>query len=339
LVLRNAGKLIVYWDIFRDYVLYKQVPAIPTRYIPVSTPASAKNVLDVLSPTTNTQLGVLGKRLGRQQGTLDNIARDLVMMGVCQYDRKNFKLKLVHASQRQSLGAMFKFFNTHALLRALVENFGPGFKSVPLSSIESVLRPSFDDDAYTEMTIHSSVIRWLSWQQALGVLSVDSQRAVSHNINAFALAGFDDLRIEQRARSGSFIFKGEAPPGKVLALLNLIVGGNYDPSPEDRNSLTVLRSLRLIPSTAQPVLLESPPVSKRDLWLALKVIGQPSLIAALELVVAKPDAGAVEVGEVLEKFTPNTLSDASKRRYGTGLTQWIAWARVVLKSVQTPKLD
>ena len=59
LVMRNAGKLLVYWDIFRDYVLYGQVPAIPTRYVPVTAPASAKRVLDSLNISSFTQLGKL----------------------------------------------------------------------------------------------------------------------------------------------------------------------------------------------------------------------------------------------------------------------------------------
>lgn len=333
LVLRNAGKLIVYWDIFRDYVLYKQVPAIPTRYVPVSTPASAKRVLDAINHSTFSHFSQLEKRLGWQVGTLDNTARDLVMMGVCQYDRKNLKVKLVHQLQRHSVLAIFRFLSSHAFLRILIDEFGSGFKSVPLSSVESALLSSFDAESYEATTIHTSITRWLSWQQALGLLSVDPLRAVTHNASATALPSFDALRIEQRARSGSFVFKGEASPQKVLLLLNEVASGNYKVQPEDRNSLTVLRSLRLVPSTNQAVLLETPPALKRDVWLALKVLGQGSVKAAIK-VLESPDVAATDVGAVLEVFTNNQLSDASKKRYGNGLLQWVEWARATIAASQ-----
>lgn len=331
LVLRNAGRLIVYWDIFRDFVLYKQVPAIPTRYVPVSTPASAKKILDVISYSSSTQFSTLTKKLGWQKGTIDNIARDLVMMGVCRYDRKNLKIKLIHALPRQSVGAMFRFFSTHAFLRMLVDEFGPGFKFIPLTSIESVLISSFDYGSFEPRTIHSSVIRWLSWQQSLGVLSVDSQRAVSHNSAATALASFEALRIESRARQGSFIFKGEASPQRVLTLLENMLSDLYVVSAEDRNSLTVLKSLRLITSASQPILLESPPVLRRDYWLALKVISQPTFKGALDLVIKKSGVSFIELGEVIERHSPGKLSEASKRRYGSGISIWVDWVIAVLK--------
>ncbi|HZH44460.1 MAG TPA: restriction endonuclease [Lysobacter sp.] len=338
LVLRNAGKLVVYWDIFRDYVLFKQVPAIPMRYIPVSSPASARKVLEELA-TAYVHLSTLSKRLGLQQGTLDNIARDLVMMGVCQYDRKNFRVRLIHGRPAQSVAAMMRFFSSHAFLRVLVEHFGPGFKQVPFDSVESILAPSFDSSSYETSTIHGAIVRWLSWQQALGILTVDVQRAVSHNAKAAPLAGFDELRIEQRSRRGARVFKGEASPGRVVSLIErLIRGGPVDPR-LDRNALYVLRSLRLVPSTAQPVILEQPPGSSLELWLALKVYAQPSVQAAWTLLHRDPGASANTVGELLVPLTSAPLSDASKRRYGSALQQWVQWLQDVFRRDARVRLE
>lgn len=325
LVLRNAGKLIVYWDIFRDYVLFKQVPAIPTRYIPVSSPISSRTFIDNLSATANTHLVTLTKRTGWKQGTLDNIARDLVMMGVCRYDRKNSKVKLVHAEQKKLLAAIFKFFNTHAFLRVLTEEFAAGFRSVAMPSIEAALLPRFDSISYEKNTIHVSIRRWIGWLTALGILSIDVEGAVTHNLKAAPLSTFDDLRIEQRAHRGRFIFKGESSPSKVSALLDSICIGGYEASAEDRNALMVLRSLRLIPSTALPVLSEAPPSRRRDLWLAVKVDAQPSVRAARAILERNPTASTTEVGEVMSTLSSNQLSEASKRRYGAGLMLWIPW--------------
>jgi len=336
LVLRNAGKLIVYWDIFRDYVLRKQVPAIPTRYVPVSSPVSAKRVLSRINHSTNTQLATLSRRLSLKSGTLDNIARDLVMMGVCRYDRKNSKVSLVHVEERLSLSAMFKFFNNHVFLRALIEEHGPGFQNVPFPSIETALAKCFDLETYEANTIHGSIIRWLGWTQALGILSLDSLRSVTHNIKTTGLAAFDEIRMEQRAHRGGFIFKGEAPPGKVVAVVNAICLGTYYQSPEDRNALMVLRSLRLIPSTTQPIFSSTPPNSKRELWLALAVFKQPVFQSVQKALMKNSSASSLEIGQIVADHASTSLSDASKKRYGTGLLSWVAWFDELIQEVGTP---
>jgi hypothetical protein len=326
LVLRNAGKLIVYWDIFRDYVLTKQVPAIPTRYVPVSSPATVKRALEVLPPSGNfLHLSGIAKRLNLQNGTVDNIARDLVMMGVCQYDRKNSRLRLLRNRPKLSLLAMFRFFSSHAFMRVLVDQFGSGFKTIPANQIEAALAPKFDSNDHEKRTIHTSIVRWLVWLQALGIVSAGIDGSVTHNSAQPPLSTFDELRIEQRSHRGVKVFRGEAPPQKVLEVLDSLMLGEYQIEPEDRNSLYVLRSLRIIPSTAQAVLLERPPAGKRELWLALKVSNQPSIRAARALLAQNPGANQLQIGAVLEEFGHAGLSEGSKRRYGSGLALWLNW--------------
>lgn len=331
LVLRNAGKLIVYWDIFRDYVLKKQVPAIPTRYVPVSSPATVKRTLEILPFGNSSQLNILAKKLSLQSGTLDNIARDLVMMGVCGYDRKNSRLKLLHQKPDKSLLAMFRFFSSHAFMRVLVDQFGSGFKAVSLSQIEVALVPKFDSSAYEITTIHTSIVRWLAWLQALGIFSSDVDGSITHNVAQSPFSDFDELRFEQRSHRGVRVFRGEASPQKVLEVLDSLMEGGYEVEAEDRNSLYVLRSLRVIPSTAQPVLLEKPPAGKRDLWLALKVANQPSIRAARAILTKNPEAGLLEIGGVLEQLGHAGLSEGSKRRYGNGLGVWVNWTQGYFK--------
>lgn len=330
LVIRNAGKLVVYWDIFRDYVLHGQVPAIPTRYVPVCSPASAKRVLNTISSSNFTQFSVLASKLGWKDGTLDNIARDLVMMGVCQYDRKGLRLKLLHKSNKIAVAAMHRFFETHAFMRALLDEFGSGFKGVALSSVENELSGYFANGTYDPKTVHVAIIRWLNWEQALGLFSIDANGAISHNASIKVLDGFDDLRISGRSRKGRLIFRGEASPSKVMDLLRVMAVGNYQACAQDRNGLYVLRSLRLIPSITQPVLLESPPLQQLELWLAIKVSRQPSFKNAMNIVVENPSVKMVDLGRIFEKYTLRTLSDASRLRYGNAMSVWIHWALDVL---------
>ena len=54
-------------------MLSKQVPTIPTRYMPVSPPATAKLVIASISAPK--QFSVLEAQLKLKSGTLDNVAQ------------------------------------------------------------------------------------------------------------------------------------------------------------------------------------------------------------------------------------------------------------------------
>jgi Holliday junction resolvase-like predicted endonuclease len=323
LVMRNVGKLVLYWDIFRDFVLSKQIPAIPTRYMPVSPPATAKGVLESIS--TSRQLSVLATKLGLGSGTLDNVARDLVMMGVCKYDRKNARLSLVHTTQRETLIVASRFFASHALLRKLVDKFGRGFRGVSLATVESTLASEFEPQDYTAKTVHALTLRLLAWLQAFGIVSIDSANSLSHELNQPMPIDFSQLQIESHRRRGSKFFKGEAPPIRVLEVLSRLQTAGYFPVPTDRNPLYVLLNLRIIASTVQPLLIEKPPKGAEEAWLASKVVTQPSVRVIRELVREAPNVTALEIGEALVSLAHRVVSEASKRRYGSGVLVWVSW--------------
>ncbi len=323
LIVRNSGKLVLYWDIFRDFVLYNQVPAIPARYVPVSTPSTAKLVIEACAKTSS--ITSLCTRLSLQKGTLDNVARDLVMMGVCAYDRKNERLRLVHQSQRDLLAAAFKFFSTHALLRKVIDAHGKGFRQLPLASLVSIWSQSFSADEYSEKTIAAISRRLVSWFQSLGILVVDSSDLVTHRVEQSPPSDFGHFRAEGRRRKGRRLFVGEAPPARVLDVIKRLMGPTYRSEPTDRNALYVLNGLRLITSTIEPVLLDRPKQEGGESWLALKVISEPTIRAAIELLESNPGVGGLEVGQVFRDRFDMGVSEASMRRYGSGILVWVKW--------------
>jgi hypothetical protein len=321
LVIRSAGKLVLYWDIFRDYVLTKQAPSIPTRYMPTSSPVTMKQV--VVALPSAKQISILSAKVGLRPGTLDNVARDLVMMGVCQYDRKNAKLALVHKNQRETLASAWRFFSSHALLRKLVEQFGKGFRGVSLLTVESVLASEFASFEYSDKSSRVLTLRFLSWLQCFGILSIDDDNSISHEINQIIPTDLSQLRVESRSRSSKPQFLGEAPPARVLELLAALQVPGYELVSTDRNAIRILYRLRLISSTMQPLLAEKVPKSQVESWLAGKVLVQPSIRLARELLRNNLNVTALEVGEALAK--ERNISDASKRRYGNGVMVWVNW--------------
>ena len=334
LVIRSSGKLVVYWDIFRDYVLKQQVPAIPTRYMPVSSPASAKSVLESLSSRHQTEIGEIGVALNLQNGTMDNIARDLVMIGMCQYDRKKATVKLMHSSKRETLAAGFRFFSSHALLRRLLVQFGAGFRGVSLEAVEQTIAGAFDARDYSEKTIRIFTLKLISWLQAFGIVTLESDETLSHDQLNVAPTEFSQLRIDRRRKGAVRLFKAEASPIRVLEVLRAMHHGSYKPSPGDRNSLYVLSGLRLISSLSEPTLLERPRTGGEELWLAGKVISEPTIRVTREVLRNNRSANALDVGEAISKLADSNLSEASKRRYGGGLLVWVNWIHELISRAQ-----
>lgn len=323
LIVRNAGKLILYWDIFRDFVLSKQVPAIPARYVPVSSPTTAKLVIEACA--TCSSISKLCSTLSLQTGTIDNIARDLVMMGLCSYDRKNERLKLLHQNFRESLGAAFRFFGSHALLRRAIEAYGKGFRQVPLETLINLWSKEFSADEYAEKTIVAIARRMVLWFQSLAILTVDSSDLVTHRVDQDAPLDFSQFGAEGRRRGGRRLFFGEAPPARVIDVIKRLRGTAYVREPSDRNALYVLNGLRLVSSTIDPILLDRPRVGDEESWLALKVLNQPTVRVALKLKGRNSDVGGLEVGHAFEDRFSLRVSEASMRRYGSGVLVWVKW--------------
>lgn len=323
LVVRSSGKLVLYWDIFRDFVLSKQVPAIPARYIPVSSPRTCKLVMDAC--TSASSISELCTKLSLESGTVDNVARDLVMLGVCSYDRRNEKLTLLHESQKDSLAAAFRFFNSHALLRKLIDGQGNGFRRLPLSVLKSIWSQELSNGDYAEKTISSLAQRMVLWFESLGILSVDSSENVTHRANQGPPVDFSEFMPEGRRRRGRRLFLGEAPPHRVLEVLQKLRESQLTLEPGDRNSLYALMGLRLIDSSVNPVLLERPKRGLEGIWLAEKVLAQSTVRVALDLVSKNQHIGGLEVGEAFAARFGMSVSEASLRRYGSGVLVWVNW--------------
>jgi len=334
LVIRNSGKLILYWDIFRDFVITKQVPPIPTRYLPVSSPARTRTVMESISGTVSAP--VLAKTLSINLGTLDNVARDLVMMGVCAYDRRNEKIRLIHSSERKTLAAAFRFLASHAHLRKLVDTYGKGFRAVPRSTIESCLSENFDPDDYAPNTVRQLIVRFIAWLHAFGIVSIDADGAVTHVSDQPPPQSFAHLNVEKRIRGGGKLFVGEAPPARVLEVLNELRAGVFKLKTSDRNALYVLTTLGVINSSSDPRLTEKPPLAAIELWLAAKVLQQSTVKVARALIRDNKSAGVLEIGDAIAAANSRSLSDASKRRYGSGVLVWINWIYNLISRDMSP---
>ena len=81
LVVRRGSRLTLYWDIFRDFVLTRNVPQIPITYIPTATFGRYNDALNIVLESGKTNVTDLASRLNLSESTTENIIADIVMVG------------------------------------------------------------------------------------------------------------------------------------------------------------------------------------------------------------------------------------------------------------------
>ena len=165
------------------------------------------------------------------------------------------------------------------------------------------------------------------WFQSLGILTVDSGDLVTHRVDQGAPADLNEFQAERRRRAGRRLFLGEAPPLRVLEVVSRLREPNYIREPSDRNALYALNALRLVTSTVDPALLDRPRKGLEEKWLALKVLAQPTVRIAIELKRRNSEIGGVDVGHAFEARFEMGVSEASLRRYGSGVLVWVNWLK------------
>ncbi|MCG8408879.1 MAG: hypothetical protein MI923_27050, partial [Phycisphaerales bacterium] len=102
LVIRSGDRLNLYWDIFRIYVLTKDIPSIPLTYLP-SSPSlrTSLTVARLIDMHPNMNLGEIGKQARLSEKSAGNVVRDLVMFGVASTNQ--FQVNLDSGMQSSEL--------------------------------------------------------------------------------------------------------------------------------------------------------------------------------------------------------------------------------------------
>jgi hypothetical protein len=326
LVIRSASKLILYWDIFRDYVLTGRVPAITGRYLPKINIGSTKAAIEVLlqSSKRSSSLKHLESKLGIKPGTADNIARDLLMLGIAEYSRKDGQLELIHSSELETIEAIHNFFTNHIVVKTLVAKSGGGFK-IRSDDLPRILGDIYHDSDFAEKTwaVYSRV--FTGWLKAFRIV-VTRAGEIEHTQETKFPRSFSEIAASFHSGK-KLLFIGQAPPNRVIDTVRRMLA--KEPiTIQDRNSLNLLRTMELIASISEPTLLETPPNGMPlENWIASVAFSQSVLEQTWAPIEENPLISHIEIGALIEKIKGNPLSDASKQRYGNSIAIWHKWIK------------
>ncbi|NEN84863.1 restriction endonuclease [Paenibacillus elgii] len=327
LVLRKGDRLILYWDIFRDYVITKEVPNIPITYIPQTEYRRCMGVLKIILEHGRMTLSELTEQLGIKSKATENVIRDLVMIGTVERNKEI--VSVIQKSEFDSVKTTYLFLKNHVLTKYLLEEKGTGLITNE-NEVNVILRGIYPSADYSEQTWKIYTSRILRWLDGIGILFYksgnyyfsDKPIRLIQDIPSASKRG----RLKPKRLSN---FLGEAPPSRVLDLINKIKSGQKD---EDilislgyRNSISLLYSLDLIQKEDNILKIVDSSLDYSKLADVVREAGTIKL--GLDIYERNPNLNSIELGEFISKKLGKTWSQASIRRYGNALLQWIVWLK------------
>lgn len=324
IILRKGQKLILYWDIFRDYILTGKVPHIPVTYIPQTQFRRYSSALQVLIDHKSLTIPVFASKLGIGRDAAENIVRDFVMLG--NASRQGDNLKFLHETIDEAYTKVVDFFTKHIIYAKIIEEHGVNFQ-ISIGDLEEYFNESYE--SYSDKTKKQYINIINGWLIGVGFIEIKANKIINtvDSIRGFSTTGFSNFKNRKRIRKANFL--GEAPPKRVLALIQLIIIGQNNESTLKkagyRNAISLLNSVGGL-SIENGVLSLSNKQTDMTHWLAKTVLLTPTL----EIVKLNNDMNATDLGNIISTELNKRWSEPSKKRYGSALILWYKWATEIL---------
>lgn len=331
LLVRSGMNYVIYWDIFRDYLVENRVPYIPWARTFQRDPVSGVRALQALEMHGPMTAAELGTAIGSKERTTVNILGDLVALQLVDRvpgDRyapaehlSNVDLMTVAEHVRGQL-------RRHVVMRKLDEEWEKG-RWYSFDDWDAIFRETHPRaSSFSDQTVRHYANNLRRWLVFAGLLETSSSR-VAKPVGVGKQMGELINRLSTLAT-----FLGQGTPHKLTALLNkLYPDVSIERSDLDRqgygNSVTDALSLGLVSSNTRGEIALKGQFRSRDELIAFakqKVLQQDTA----RIVVQALDEGvrdAVAIGERLREHLSASWKTSSKMRHGHGIRRYVEWAR------------
>lgn len=329
LLVRSGMNYVVYWDIFRDYLIEERVPEIPWTRTFQRMPPIALKALEVLHAHSSMTAWSLSEQLRLKEGPTFNVLGDLVSLQLVEADgsgRYRVARHLTGVSPPTVAAAVRNQLRRHVVARA-VERLWPKDQLVDYESwVRFFGEQQPRIQGFSEATLRQYSGNLKSWLVFAGLLEVRA-RGIARTDGQGAQMG----QIAVGKQMGG-LFMGTAAPAKLQSLLEKVFRGNGVYSREDlekeglRNAIVDGLALGLVNLGAGRFEIRSSAASERDLIAEAKsaVSRQPAVQLALQCLAKVPgdrkNAAALLANELGANWKP-----ASAFRNLGGLLRYSQW--------------
>jgi DNA-binding Lrp family transcriptional regulator len=329
LLIRRGDKLNLYWDIFRDYVLTRTIPAIPFTLIPSSPSIDAiMRIALELDEAEGKCVSELAAKSKLSANTVRNILHDLEQFGVIRSEGASYCLDphLRDISPRTVLTRIRLKFKRHALTELLRKHNVS--KAASIEQIIQYLRTLNPTAQYHSRTWNTYAKKMALWLEILGL--------ARKSPTGYMYEDSGDVKSDsvKRARGGRRqpVFLGDASPAKTIEALELL---KIQPQSQEfmlsqgfRNACAVLCRFGLVELTdgqGYRVLDVTYQFgsSVESVWVKAKE--EPALEIVSAKLLESPMSSPLETGRLVAEHFSRDWKETSWQRIGNSLRQWSSW--------------
>jgi len=329
LLIRRGDKLNLYWDIFRDYVLYGTIPSIPFTYIPQSPSLDA--LLSVAMELDNAEgktIKYLADKSKLEESTVKNIVHDLNQFGIISISGNEIILdsQLNELNAKSILASIRLLFKRHALTELLKNN--NSIMPADTNQLITYLKTLNPTAQYHIRTWTTYAKRMAVWMEAFGLILRNNNGIIFNDLGDIVDGEVKKRRGEHR----KIVFLGDTSPAKVVEALDILKTGAKSQvnmiNQRYRNACAILYRFRLIEMTSANEFRISE--SNREysssieaVWIKAKE--EESLKVVIDKLKAEPSISTILLGKFISETFKRDWKRASWKRIGSGLRQWASW--------------
>lgn len=332
LIVRSGDRVNLYWDLFREYILTGNVPSIPFTYISSSSIHTLLDIAEELSHRSPKSFDELSGLVGLSAGTVQNTVHDLVMYGAARESDSGATLHpdMASSSRDTVLERIRSVLKDHALYLALSSFNGTSVFNI--DDLVRALKQSNPTAQHRSRTWRSYADRMGQWLCAAGLLEVDSNGWIMHDLGGAAPLYANRWGRKKNGLRRRKAFLGEAPPERVIACLEWLSSAPgvtlADARAERyRNALAVLVRFELVqtnvPERNSIRRTHAGIASRIQVWEA--ACKDPTLRQVSAWLREQPSVSGTEIGKRLAKDRGELYTDGSASRIGNGLRRWANW--------------
>lgn len=320
LIIRRASKLTLYWDIFRDYVLNKTVPALVLDYIPQMQFVSLIRITNCLLEENNLSVDVLAQKTGMNVTTIDNVMIDAVMFGVVQ--KKDGIVTLIPESVEDLITQLQSFFRKHIVYQRLLSSDSKGLS---YENYQQIFHEIYSESNLSEKTKMIYCTKLLNWFLRLSILDESAGRIMIST--STKRVDIDPKTISKRVRvrsqyNGTNLFWGQSSPERMEEAYYLIQKGqhSYQAMKENgyRNAIELLSAAQALHKLDDHVEVN------KSLDEIYAYIAQSETIRFTKMHLDRnKNIRRTDMGKLLNDRFFRNWTEGSQVRYGNALCLWV----------------
>jgi hypothetical protein len=328
IVIRKAHKLILYWDIFRDYVLTGVLPKIDITYVPQGSINGYMELLNILVKERKAAIPELSSQINLGRKATENLLRDMVMFG--NVSRQGEEITLLDEDEKASIEKVYNFFSNHIFIKNL-KKYSLDNKNIVISEFEMEFLNLYSDKNIQEKTLRMYYKKLLKWAFGLGIIDFKSERDISV-IAVDQIKGIRDTPQKILIQNKLYPFFGSAPATRLLELLHEIENGEKNEvilnKKKLRNAITTAVTLGLAYRNNGDIELNvNPLLINLEYEIANRVLQTETIQLIAKYFDENKDLPKRDwVGKRVNELLNKNWIASSEKRNGSALLNWYIWS-------------